>query len=167
MSINLNINLFGSDELKKAFAASPKIVQDHMRKVVATIAYNVEGKAKINAPHQTSALRGSIHTEGPKVGTGGDIEARVGTNLRYAPYQEYGTGVYAEPPEGFSARRQPITPKKARVLAFKVGGKTVFARSVRGVKPKKYFQRAKKDTLPLVDSVLKEGLKDITEELTA
>lgn len=165
MSLDINIDILGSDTLKRAFASSPRIVREHLKDVVGTVAYTIEGKAKVNAPHQTSALRGSIHTEGPKVGVGGDIEAIVGTNVRYAPYQEYGTGIYAEPPEGVSAKRQPITPKKARFLVFKIGGKTIFARSVRGVKPKKYFERAKKETLPRIDTFLKDTLKQITEDL--
>ena len=49
----------------------------------------VERDAKINAPADTGELRQSITFEVS------DNEGVVGTNLYYAPYVEYGTGIYA------------------------------------------------------------------------
>lgn len=47
-----------------------------------------EGYAKLLAPVDTGALRNSISH---KVD---DMECYIGTNMEYAPYVEYGTGVY-------------------------------------------------------------------------
>jgi HK97 gp10 family phage protein len=53
----------------------------------------VEAAAKINAPKDTGALRNSIVSE---VSTdGGKVIGRVYTPLEYAPYIEYGTGLFA------------------------------------------------------------------------
>ena len=54
----------------------------------------VERAAKQKAPKQTGALRRSIQS---KVETnGGNVEGIVFTPLEYAPYVEYGTGLFAE-----------------------------------------------------------------------
>lgn len=50
----------------------------------------VERSAKQKAPKDSGALRGSITSEVV------DLEGVVFTPLEYAPYVEYGTGLYAE-----------------------------------------------------------------------
>ena len=54
----------------------------------------VEGAAKDKAPKDTGALRRSI-TSKVEV-TGNSIDGIVFTPLEYAPYQEFGTGLFAE-----------------------------------------------------------------------
>lgn len=54
----------------------------------------VEGAAKDKAPKDTGALRRSI-TSKVEV-TGNSIEGIVFTPLEYAPYQEFGTGMFSE-----------------------------------------------------------------------
>ena len=54
----------------------------------------VEGAAKDKAPKDTGALRRSI-TSKVEV-TGNSIEGIVFTPLEYAPYVEYGTGIYSD-----------------------------------------------------------------------
>lgn len=54
----------------------------------------VERKAKEKAPKDTGALRRSITSE--VVQEGGEIVGTVFTPLEYAPYVEYGTGLFAE-----------------------------------------------------------------------
>lgn len=54
----------------------------------------VEGAAKDKAPKDTGALRRSI-TSKVEV-TGNSIEGIVFTPLEYAPYQEFGTGLFTE-----------------------------------------------------------------------
>ena len=54
----------------------------------------VERAAKQNAPKGTGELRRSITS---RIDTGnGEIKGVVFTPLEYAPYVEYGTGIYAE-----------------------------------------------------------------------
>jgi HK97 gp10 family phage protein len=54
----------------------------------------VERAAKQNAPKDTGALRRSIES---KVEVGeNSVVGTVFTNLEYAPYVEYGTGLFAE-----------------------------------------------------------------------
>jgi len=58
---------------------------------------------------------------------------RIGTNVKYATYVRYGTGIYGP-------YRRPIVPKRAKVMVFKAKGGagrksgTVFTRRVVGIK---------------------------------
>lgn len=54
----------------------------------------IERAAKEKAPKDTGALKQSITSEVRK--NGEDIEGVVYTPLEYAPYVEYGTGLFAE-----------------------------------------------------------------------
>jgi phage gpG-like protein len=67
---------------------------------------------------RTGTLRSSINTRIDQ--GGGAVTATVGTNVAYARIHEYGGTT--------SAHR--IMPKKARVLAFSIGGQTIFRRWV-------------------------------------
>lgn len=51
-----------------------------------------EGYAKLNAPVDTGALRNSISHK--VVDEGKATTCYIGTNMEYAPYIEYGTGIY-------------------------------------------------------------------------
>lgn len=56
---------------------------------VQKAALKVEGDAKLMAPVDTGALRGSITTGGRSTPDG--AEATIGSSLEYAPYVELGT----------------------------------------------------------------------------
>lgn len=58
----------------------------------------VESAAKDKAPKDTGALRRSITSK--VEATGNSIEGIVFTPLEYAPYVEYGTGLYSESSNG-------------------------------------------------------------------
>lgn len=79
------------------------------------------------APFDTGALRMSIKVR--LKGTVGQVTTfTIYSDLDYAQYQEFGTG--------------PITPRTAKVLSFKVGGKRVFAMRTRGVPATHFMSRA-------------------------
>ena len=54
----------------------------------------IERSAKEKAPKDTGALRRSITSK--VEGSGADIQGIVYTPLEYAPYVEFGTGLFAE-----------------------------------------------------------------------
>ena len=54
----------------------------------------VEGEAKKKAPKDTGALRRSISSKVENIGS--ETQGVVFTPLEYAPYVEYGTGLFAE-----------------------------------------------------------------------
>jgi len=59
----------------------------------------VASQAKLNAPVDKGALRSSIRGEVELVG-GQEVEGFVYSNIDYAPYQEFGTGIHAANGQG-------------------------------------------------------------------
>lgn len=85
-------------------------------------------------------LRASVATQ---LGTyGADLSMRVGTNVYYARWVHDGTGIYG--PHG-----TPIVPRHAQALKFfwKKIGSTVYAKSVKGMRPNPFL----KEALPFAD----------------
>ena len=88
-------------------------------------AKSLQRKARTNAPKRTGALAASIEIR--IVGSPGlETAFEVGSPLKYAPYQEFGTG--------------PIIAKPGKVMVWQSGGVTVFARRTSGV-PATHFMR--------------------------
>lgn len=85
------------------------VIRQAIARALPVAAQIVRGKAIGNAPYKTGTLRRSIITDvNPN-------RAKIGTNLDYARIQEFGG---------------TIRPKKKKMLAFKIGGKWVFAKKV-------------------------------------
>lgn len=74
------------------------------------------GEAKKRAPKDTGQLEKSIY--GYLEGAIENIVLAVGSDLQYALYQEFGTGIYGE---GEGASGEPIKPKSARALKIPIG----------------------------------------------
>lgn len=74
-----------------------KKLKDEMRPKAATIvkrtAFAVEGRAKINAPVLTGALRNSLHAEPVN-----DLTWKVADGVLYGVFQEFGTSRMAAHP---------------------------------------------------------------------
>ena len=84
----MNINIENLDEVMASIAA--KFDEDAMRRSLEQACLVVERSAKQKAPKDTGALARSITSkvEG--------LEGTVYSPLEYAPYIEYGTGLFAE-----------------------------------------------------------------------
>jgi hypothetical protein len=154
----LSAKIIGDKELKDAFRTAPKIVAQNFSDAISKAGFEVERRAKQYAPWQHGDLRRSIHMQGPYV-TADNIFAKVGSDKNYAIYQEKGTGI--EGPE-----HRMIVPKTKKLLAWKSGGRWVFAKAVKGVKPKWYFKRAKEETQPLVTDYFRIAIGKILSALT-
>ncbi len=149
--------IIGAKELKEKFNQSREITARAFQKAVRTAAITLKNKAQELVPIDTGRLRGSIHYQGPFV-TYDNVYATVGTNVEYAPYQEYGTGVFAG--------RGMITPKRARILAWKGKDKKWHvAHAVRGIRGKFYFKQAHEYTKPILSDLLREATGEIISEL--
>lgn len=101
----------------------------------------VEAEAKRRCPVDTGRLRSSITTEMSVVNR--SPRARVGSPLDYAVFVEKGTGIYGP-------RHRPIRPRRAKFLSWidRGTGKRVFAREVRGVRPRPYLVPALQAIFP-------------------
>ena len=61
-------------------------VPKELAKLVRKTAFGIEAKAKALAPVDTGLLRNSIQTDVER-----PLKATIGTNVEYAPHQEFGT----------------------------------------------------------------------------
>lgn len=87
-----NIEIEGLEELQKEIEQVSKL--DSLPPKFQKACALVEASAKEKAPKDTGALRRSITS---KVETNGNtLEGTIFTALDYAPYVEYGTGLFAE-----------------------------------------------------------------------
>lgn len=111
-------------------------VQDSLSK--ATLL--VEKEAKQNAPKDTGALRRSITSkvEG--------LEGTVFTPLEYAPYIEYGTGLFAE--AGNGRKKVPWNYKDDEGNWH----------STSGMKPQPFMRPALNNNREKIKKILKEGV---------
>lgn len=152
-------NLLGVRELQAALEKAPDVIQRKLRELVTFGAFSISNKAKGHAPVRYGQLRASIHTEGP-TGSGANIQAKVGTDVKHAPYQEFGTGIYGP-------NRAPITPKSKPFLVFKTrDGRWIRTRSVKGTKGRFYFKQAINQTMPQWRDKQREVLASIFVTLT-
>lgn len=133
-------------------------------------AIELQTRIRTDLPKKTVALSRSvmIRFERP---AGGEFIARIGSSLEYAPYVEYGTGIYG--PKG-----KPIVPVTARALAWPgrpiyatsatKSGRTMVAkkadvnmivrRSVKGMKPRPVYARSTAEFLPRYVAIIEREL---------
>lgn len=88
----MSVKIEGLEHLNKTLETL--LSTENMTQAMGQACAAVEASAKKKAPKDSGALRRSIAS---KVETeGGDIQGVVYTALEYAPYVEYGTGLFAE-----------------------------------------------------------------------
>jgi HK97 gp10 family phage protein len=104
----------------------------------------VEGVAKEKAPKDTGRLIGSI--ENKVEVSGNEIVATVFTPVEYAPYQEFGTGLFAVNGDGRKTGWAYEDPKT---------GETIFTR---GNRPHPFMGPALRENKDVIMQFLQEGL---------
>lgn len=88
----IKIDIENENEILKAI--EELVSTEDMRRAVGKACALVEREAKQKAPKDTGALRRSITSEVNR--DGNELIGVVFTPLEYAPYVEYGTGLFAE-----------------------------------------------------------------------
>lgn len=126
MSMQLSVKIDGLNELIRDMRNAGGDAKPLVTAALTNSATEVQSQARRRAPHRTGTLQRSIMTEIRYP------SAEISVGEKYGIYHEMGTGIYGP-------NRKPITPKSARVLAFSSGGRTVFARSVKGVPARPFF----------------------------
>lgn len=146
------------------------------------IAFELEGNLKQNSPVDHGRLSGSW-----KANQAGQLNWIVGTAVKYARYQNEGTGLFGPKRRRIQSKKpgRIIRPKQARALVFKVNGETVFARqvrqprkplafkigkgkaktqvfamSVKGVKGKRYVEKSIAETESRIEDIVETALRE-------
>ena len=130
--------------LEKLISKLNKLSDQQMEQALNKACILVENQAKENCPVDTGELRMSIthYVEGD---TG-----VVGTNKQYAPYVEYGTGLFARDGNG---RQTPWSYQDAKGEWH----------TTKGQKPQPFLEPAlldnEKNIIKIFDEAIKEGVK--------
>lgn len=137
----MSINIEGTENLlsKLDKVAQAENLVNAMGKACAL----VEGEAKRKAPKDTGELRRSIESKVENNGEG--VQGVIFSPLEYAPYIEYGTGLFAE------------KGGRADVPWFYVDddGK---GHLTKGIQPHPYMRPALNEQKNKIKDILKEGL---------
>ncbi len=157
MAISYSVSIPQLPALQEAFKRAPEITATAVVGAVNRSLVGYQATAKQLAPVSSGRLRSSILIR-PATRTGSRIEGSVGTNVRYATWQEAGTGIYGP-------RRAPIRPRSAKMLRFGSGNRTVFARQVRGSRPRWYFRGSVERNQRATEGYFEEALQDVTRHL--
>lgn len=132
----------------------------------------VEGSAKGKAPKDTETLRRSITNRIEVIGN--EVSGIVFTPLEYAPYIEYGTGIYAENGNGTSGywvyvgdkdydpnRKKSgkrYTLQEAKQIVAIMRSKGLKAYYTNGMHPQPFMRPALKENEQNIKKKLKEGI---------
>ena len=137
------IEVKGVDKVLKRLEklSDTKTIKQSMGKACAV----VEAAAKQNAPKDTGALRNSITSKVEN--RNGHIEGTIFTPLEYAPYVEYGTGLFAE-----SGGRKDVP--------WNYQDDKGEWHSTSGQKPHPFMRPAIEDNRNKIIEILKEGVRN-------
>lgn len=137
----MSINIEGSENLlsKLDKVAQAENLVNAMGKACAL----VEGEAKRKAPKDTGELRRSIESKIENNGEG--VQGVIFSPLEYAPYIEYGTGLFAE------------KGGRADVPWFYVDDEGK-GHLTKGIHPHPYMRPALNEQKNKIKDILKEGL---------
>lgn len=113
------------------------------------IADDISSEAKMKASwmDRTGNTRRAIH--GGVDGVGDEFVIYVAHGSEVGVYHETGTGIYGP-------KKRPITPVNSKVLRFKVNGKEIFARSVKGIEKNPVLMNAAVSKRPEIGEAIKE-----------
>lgn len=157
MSIKLEVN--GLKETQKNFERIIKdLTGNAMLEAVGKATLLVEGTAKRLSPVDRGALRASITPDVQKMGN--VVRGVVGSNLKYAPFQELGTRPFWPPWEPiyqWARRKVRGNVKQAGALAYAVRR----AISRRGIIAKHYLQDALEQNIPKIKKLLESVVNRI------
>ncbi len=165
MPIEIQVTVTGLEPLLKRLD-DPQVRQAlHRRMNEATIL--VANQAKINAPVDTGRLRASIHNRVEDVSNG--VIGRVGPNVFYGPYMEFGTGTQSDFP-GRTGKHHWPPVSALQVWAGRHGFANGFivARIIGrrgGLKPRRYLRRALQSKLRQALDRLALAAQDVAKRI--
>jgi HK97 gp10 family phage protein len=85
------VKIYGVDAIIKRLEASPQKMMEESKLIIDAAVIEIAAKAKQEVAVKTGALKNSIRHAKYQPGKGASVSAG-NTNVRYAPYVEFGTG---------------------------------------------------------------------------
>lgn len=146
-----NVSIKGVNSLTQRFN---KIANMELRSAMNEATKLVHGQAKALAPADTGQLRGSIHMQVKD--TGKSIEGRVYTNVEYASYVEFGTGIKGNGTYPYQVEGLNLEYKnKGWAYYDEDKGEWIFTK---GQKAQPYMYPALKQNEKTIKKILKQGV---------
>ena len=123
-----------------------KVIMQAAERALEAASIHMVGEVKDRAPVESGELRRSISRTIDN--SGGKLVAKVGSNLQYAVYQEFGTGEFAENGAG----------RKDGWVYEGPDGKVYFTR---GSKPKKFLRDAFRANKKNIKSIINAEMRNL------
>ena len=150
----LSVDIIGAQELKDAISSVNIVARQALIDAINKTAIDLERLVRSKAPHRHGGLWNSLHTD-PATVTSTNIEAKVGTNLAYAIYQEKGTQAHV------------VQVVNKKVLANKDTGQIFGTRANIPAMAGKFFMKQSKDEIkPEMTINLEAATKKIVNHLS-
>ncbi len=159
MAMTYEVSIPQLPVLREAFARGARVATlNATSRAINKSLVVMQSTAKQRVPVDSGRLRGSILINPAKHSAGNVLQGSVYTNVRYAGWQEAGTGIYGP-------LKREITPKTKPYLRFKGGGRWVTTRSVKGVRPRWYFRSAVEENRGRVYGFFEEAAEEVVTHL--
>jgi len=145
--MRIEAKIMGDKEVQRKIDALAKKDNEALKEVITKAVIIIEGKAKDKCPVMYGRLHTSITHEVKS--SGKNHTGRVGTNVEYAPFVEFGTGKYEKYGKG---RTTPWVYYSEKLKQF------VWTE---GIVPQPYLFPALKDSRQDIIDLLTEKLKNV------
>lgn len=151
------VSIKGVDRLTQRFN---NIANMELRSAMNEATKLVHGQAKALAPVDKGGLAGSIHMQVKD--TGKELQGRVYTNLEYAPYVEFGTGVTGNGTYPYQIEGLKLEYKnKGWAYYDEDKGEWIYTK---GQVAQPYMYPALKENEKTIKRILKDGVKTKLKE---
>ena len=115
------VKIYGVDAIIKRLEASPQKMMEESKLIIDAAVIEIAAKAKQQVAVKTGALKASIRHAKYQPGKGASVSAG-NTNIRYAPYVEFGTGTRFQIPVYQNVNMADL---EAYALTFKKSKKVI------------------------------------------
>ena len=147
-----DIKIKNLNEIREAFKLAPNVVNDELQRGVKDAGKTLLSIEKREAPVSSGNLRRNIILDYKP------ISAIIFPRSKYAPFVNFGTGI-------FGPKKQYVRPKRAKVLAFKKGGKMIYAKRTKGMRANPFVERTAKMAQGKLNKIFDDILKNISEKI--
>ena len=86
------VQVQGLKDLRSRFKQAPQTIENQVKKIIDESVIEMQNRAKNHVPIKTGALKSSITHRPFNYKTGALLMAGNNSNVKYAPYVEFGTG---------------------------------------------------------------------------
>lgn len=170
MSEFFEVKITGLREAMNYFSGLDAQFDNDIKKVMDDIARDIKAEASSLAPKDLGQLSRSIKTTPTYLVSNGFYSVNVGSDIKYAPMMEYGTGRNSDHPSGGLREHKVSAEALKGWVARKIGGtqKTVeriaflIARSIKrkgGLMPRRFLRTALAQQAKTIDERFKLAIR--------